>query len=153
MTTGIDYLQIIISRAEVENNDLSQTLTQLNYLIMDKGTLERFHQRLDIGISGYDNDKRELFEIVEVRKYLQEVDSKFPYWFYLLNNLHCSSLHLITYSCIDCKIVNGKIHYDTISMQNFLNTHFACMNQICDFVGMANEDNELLTEMILSNFQ
>jgi hypothetical protein len=153
MIAEIDYLQIIISKEEIENNDLSQTLKQLNYLIKDKGTLERFHQRLDIGVSGYDNDKRELFEVPEVRKYLQDLDSKFPYWFYFLNNLHRSSLHLITFSCIDSKIENGRLHYDTASLQNFLNTHFAYMNQICDFVGMANEDNELLTELVLNNFQ
>ena len=147
-----DYLQIIISKEEILEMDLSPTLISLNKLIKSKETIEHFHQRIDIGISGYDTDERELFEIIEVRNYLQQLDSKFPYWFYFLNNIHSSSLHLITFSCINCKVENGKKHCEETSMQNFFDAHFGFMNQICDYIDMTDKDNELLTEKILSHF-
>lgn len=150
MAAEIDYLAIMFPRKDVEGNDISSALEQLNYLISKREIIQRFHQRVDIGISGYDNDSRELFEIPEIRKYLQQIDSKFPYWFYFLNNLNASSIQLIVFSCIECKIQNGRLNFDQQSMLRFLNAHFTYMNQMCNLAGLGVEDNELLTKLVVN---
>ena len=79
-----DFLTIIISRQEIETNDLSQTIGTLNRLLEDKETIEYFFERVEIGVGGYDNDPRELWDIPEVKLFIQKLDRQFPYWFYFL---------------------------------------------------------------------
>jgi hypothetical protein len=149
--SSVDYLHIVISKSEIERVDLTNPFARLQELLKDRETIERFHQRVDISVSGFDDYSKELYEIPEVRNYIQQLDEKFPFWFYFLNNLS-SNLQFVTFSCISCKVINGRLHFDTSEMQEFLNYHFARMNQICDFVGMTDEENKLLTEMVLANF-
>ena len=131
---------------------MTAPLARLKELFSDKETTKYFQQRLDISILGYEDYSKELFEIQEVRNYLQELDEQFPFWFYFLNNIG-TGLKLITFSCISCRVVGKKLHFDTLEMQNFINYHFARMNQICEFAGMTKENNKLLTEMVLANFR
>ena len=150
--SSIDYFHIIISKSEIERVDLTNSFARLQELLKDKETIEHFHQRVDISVSGFDDYSKELYEIPEVRNYIQQLDEKFPFWFYFLNNLS-SSLQFVTFSCISCKVINGRLHFDTSEMQGFLNYHFARMNQLCEFVDMTDKNKKLLTEMVLANFR
>ncbi len=58
---------------------------------------------------------------------------------------------MITFCCVDCKIKDNKLNYDTASMQTFIENHFGIMNQISDYIGISNEDNKELTDLVLAS--
>ena len=53
-------------------------------------------EKLDVAFHGYDHDVRELFEIPEIRDYVELLDSQFPYWLFFLTKsgfgLECITL-------------------------------------------------------------
>lgn len=99
-------------------------------------------------MSGYDRDPRELYEVLEVRTYIAELDRRFPYWFYFLS-LKGGNLELISFCvCGITKSGPGLVHYDPGELSKFLLHHYGAMNAVCDQLGLSDEENVKLTSEI-----
>lgn len=83
--SGIDYLQIVVPRKEVEEGDILPTLGMLAPLIQSRRTARTFMERVAIYVAGYDDVNWELFEIDAVRDFVHRLDQRFPYWLYFLD--------------------------------------------------------------------
>ena len=79
-----DLMVIMASREEIENNETDRILEILNSLL-EPQNVQKYFNKVEFCVGGYDQDKRELCEIPEVRLWLKEIDSQWPYWFYFLN--------------------------------------------------------------------
>lgn len=88
LPSNIDPLILVISREEVEKTDTSAALGMLNRLIESPNITREFIERVDICFHGYDHSPQELFEIPEVRNFVYQLDSHFPFWFYFLSKRH-----------------------------------------------------------------
>ena len=80
-----DCIVIFIPKSVIEQQDLDFTLSGLENLLVDDETIRKSKGKVVIGFDGYDDDTRELYEIDEVRDYIQALTLKFPYWFYFCN--------------------------------------------------------------------
>jgi hypothetical protein len=76
--TDVDFLSVIVGREEVEACDPTEVLKTLNKLTANRLTALKFMDKVNIGVHGYDDDSRELFEIPEVRLFFSELDRQFP---------------------------------------------------------------------------
>jgi hypothetical protein len=83
---SIDPVVVLVSRAEVEANDISSPLNALRTLTQSVATAREFCERVDIAFHGYDQDSRELFEIPEVRNFVHRLDEQFPFWLFFYPN-------------------------------------------------------------------
>jgi len=88
LPSNIDPLVLVISSDEVKKMDTSAALSVLNRLIESPNTTREFIERVDICFHGYDHTPQELFEIPEVRNFVYQLDSHFPFWFYFLSKRH-----------------------------------------------------------------
>ena len=79
-----DALLLIVSRRDVETGDITDILRSLSHLISATEIARLYRERVDISFEGYE-DRRELWEIPEVRAFVHKVDDKFPYWLYFLD--------------------------------------------------------------------
>src|SRR5437870_2320009 len=84
-STDIDFLSVVVGREEVEACNATEVLKTLNKLTANKVTVLKFMGKVSIGVHGYDDDLRELFEIPEVRLFFRELDQQFPFWFFFLS--------------------------------------------------------------------
>lgn len=81
---SIDPVIVVVSRLDVNANRIKPTLTTLQKFLADSQVTRRYKERVDICFHGYDDDPQELFEIQNVRKFVQQLDDAFPYWLYFL---------------------------------------------------------------------
>lgn len=81
-----DYLVVVADRKQVEAGDTSEIVPILHSLLQPE-TAKKFFERVDLSFSGYDQDPRELHEIVEVRDFVLKLDEQFPYWCYFLTKV------------------------------------------------------------------
>lgn len=91
-----DYACVVVSRDDVQASNPAPTLAVLGRLLKDVPSVRRFRERVDITFHGYDLDKRELWEIPEVRNFVYQLDESFPYWLYYLTR-YSSGLLAIAY--------------------------------------------------------
>ncbi|WP_425952996.1 hypothetical protein [Ralstonia pseudosolanacearum] len=105
--------------------------------------------KLLVGISGYDDDSRELYEIDEVRAFLRNLAEEVPWWFALLH----TSLSLTWICClVDKPIVHHRsggqllLKFDPPQVDNALQKAIASVAQKVDTLEMEGEDIETILQ-------
>jgi hypothetical protein len=97
MTTDTAHPLVgVVSRTDVEAADPTSTLNVLSRLLESPEIAKNYHERVDIAFHGYDHDRRELFEIPEVREFVARLDASFPYWLFFLSK-HSTGLQALAF--------------------------------------------------------
>lgn len=79
-----DVVVLDFDRGDIEAGDTSDVMAVLKQLL-ERDAATKFCERVDLRCTGYDSDSRELWEIPEVRAFVQRLDQQFPYWCYFLS--------------------------------------------------------------------
>lgn len=126
---------LTIDKVDIDLFDFEDILNELN--TMQKSPRLCFN-KLNLIIHGFDEDSREVYEIPEIRRYIQFLDRSFPYLFYYLNvDLPDRySAHKILAACI-CEIEEVEqvenvknVYFNVESIKNFIFNHFEYMNRL-----------------------
>ncbi|MGH7085618.1 MAG: chlororespiratory reduction 6 domain-containing protein [Stellaceae bacterium] len=144
----VDNLVLMGARAEVEAGDVSHTMKALNKLLHPDNA-KRLKGRLIFGINGYDDDPRDLWEVAEVRVWMQMVDREFPFWLYFMDLGPRSALGFVAfYLCRWEKVPGGKL-IPPEDLQAFLLVHFAAMNHLAARLGEVQEEIDARSQAIV----
>jgi hypothetical protein len=146
--SGVDFLNVVIDRKDVEQLNVEPTLKILAQLLYDRSTIVGFRGRLEIAFAGYDDDSRELHEIEEVRRFLARLDKIFPFWFYFLSLLNDTLLVILLSLCQYSKTPDGLFAVDPNDRARFLVEHYAAVNSLFERYGLDERENEALTTQI-----
>jgi hypothetical protein len=79
-----DFVVLNFDRGDIEAGDTSDVMAVLKQLL-ERDAAIRFCEKVDLCCTGYESDSRELWEIPEVRAFVQRLDQQFPYWCYFLS--------------------------------------------------------------------
>jgi hypothetical protein len=119
-----------------------------------------FHSqgKVELIISGYDDDPRELYEIPEVRKFIQAADRELPDLFFFARNEEPSfSLQLFALCQAEVEVIGqdseGKkktVSVELSSLGSFVERHCYALNDLCDKIKMPMEDQEELFGKIVT---
>lgn len=93
-----------VSKEEIINKKYTRLLNSLNIL---KLSGKHAKEKLMLTFDGYDDDKREIYMIPEVREYVKYIYEKYNYIFYFLTSL--DNNRSIIYACInDFRSIQNK---------------------------------------------
>ncbi len=154
ISTETECLQIVISKEEVSLKDYSVPLKILNQVTSDISSMKYYRERIDISFKGYNDKSAEIWEIPEVRNYVEELDSRFPYWLYFLSKdgmglsviLKCFLLPFLKHE--NEKELNGG------RLQFYLEERgFLAMNQLCDLTNISAEEHIQMTHRLVNYIQ
>jgi len=150
--TGVDWVGIVVSRQEIDSEDITPALKILESLLYDAETVRMFQGQASIAFHGYDHDPRELYQIPEVRRYLAELDSRFPYWFYFLST-DADTLKIVAFClCRTREIDAGMAYPDPHDMQAFMLTHFDAINCLFNRFHLDEAMNEEISGLVADYF-
>jgi hypothetical protein len=137
---------VVITREEVEAQDMSSVLGALRALVASPEIARTYFEQVDIAFHGYNDTPEELFEILEVRDFVYELDNQFPYWLFFLDKSSLG-LQFIAYSFLPPFLTDEakKAIYPERLDALLTKRWFPAMNQICDWVGFTEQQNEALT--------
>lgn len=137
----VGQVALMASKEEVEAGNIAGALASLQKLLKPANAW-KFRGRLIFGIRGYDDDPRDLWEIEEVRSWMQKLDREFPYWLYFMDTGPSSTLSFIAFSlCRYEKVSGGKV-IPPEELQRFLLSHFIAMNDLSRRLGETQEEND-----------
>lgn len=146
-------LIIGIDRGDIESGNIDGVLSVLNKLLESPSVAKANCENIHIAFGGYDNDPRELFEIIEVRDFVHRLDERFPYWLYFCSKeseglravMFCFLLPYLTDEARE------EDHREKIA--NLLTIRwFPALNHICDYVDADEQENIRLTEATFGYF-
>lgn len=146
-----DDLVITILRKEIESNDFSRILRKLKCLLLSNNLTLKMRRKIEFAFDGYNEDIRELYEIVEVRNYVKKLSQDFPYLFYFIKIPgNYETLKVIA----NCYIVNDKEiksnnRDNSLSLQFFLTQQFIGLNELTDRINLSIKDNKIMSEEVI----
>ena len=148
---AVDFVNLVVSRRDVESEDPSATLRSLQRLTGSPLVARRFVERVDIAFEGYDHVAQELFEIQAVRKFVQQLDAHFPFWLFFLSKYHLG-LQCILWCHLPPFLTDQAqaIIFPEQIGQLLTNHWFPAMNYMCEFTGLSDAQIDELTERALS---
>ena len=141
---------LVFSRRQVEERDLSEPLGFLRRLTADRDIALEFCGRISLVVDGYNDDPRELFDIPEVRSFLQQLDRAWPYWFFFLSQADPSIQCLESCLADTIEIAPGVVSIDMDQMDNNLARHFTAMQRLREQLGLPEETCEEIAEGVIS---
>jgi hypothetical protein len=149
-----DQITIVLDRKDIEKMKFKVIKDYMSKFDFDETLIYEYRNRLDISIYGYNKDKRELFEIIEVVNWFrQSVFEEHIPWFLLLStSTDSQSLKLLTY-CFLSEPVKGDDelwHFvlNNANMKDFFIANFGTMNNFFNEKKLtANANSEVSDEI------
>ena len=148
---GADHIVVLVSRAEIEAIDILPALGTLRRLTEAPETAREFFERVDIAFHGYDDDTRELSEIIEVRNFVFRLDDQFPFWLFFLSKHYLGLQCLLWCLLLPSLTEEGRSEIFPERIDRLLtNRWFPAMNQICHYARFSEQQIEALTDRVLT---
>lgn len=153
MESGVDFLNIVVSKNEILNHDISASMSILQQLLASPTIAKYFMERVDIAFDGYNYHHDELWEIPEVRNYVNELDSAFPYWFYFLSKNGGGLYVIVKCFLLPFLTPEGENEINLPRLEKYFEKRgFPAMNQVCDYTNLSEEANVEMTNRVLNYF-
>jgi hypothetical protein len=148
-----DPVIITVSHEEVEALETSPAMSVLRSCLVSTERALSFFERLDVAFHGYNDDHRELCEILEVREYVSALDHQFPYWLFFLTKQGLG-LQCIMYCLMPPYLSEeGRRTVLPRKLDELLSKRwFPAMDQLCGAVGFSEQQIEDLTNRTVDYF-
>jgi len=142
-------LFLVFTREEVEAADISGMVERLNELVATRESALAAKQRIVLFTSDYDHDARELWDIPEVRAFIQRVFAACPFIFFLTAS---STVALFLACCCRQvrKLEGQRIEFDPKDLEKFLLTGFAGLNRVTQRFVIGSDVNRAITDDVMS---
>lgn len=145
-----DFLHVVVSKQDVLSGDTRSTLDVLKSLIRSPAHARQWRERVDIMFDGYNETREELFEIVEVRNFVYQLDEQFPFWFFFLSKAHFGLQCIMLCFLPPFLKPEAKAEIFPERVGRLLEDRwFPAMNHICEFVGMSEPEIEQMTDRVI----
>lgn len=141
-----DFLTLVISRQQIEAGEICEALGVLRQLLNREAAI-KFCERVEVGVTGFDDDPRELYEIEEVRNFVYKLDSEFPYWLYFLTKRGTGLSFILSCFCPPFLTPEAQAIIWNERIADYLSKRgFPALNHVCEAVGCSEEEIKRLTD-------
>ena len=137
---------LVISRREVESGDLASILSRLKVFRATREDAWRYRGQMTLVVDGYNNDPRELVDILEVRTLLRRLEAAWPYWAFFFNQVDDSIKLLLSCSAGHRFLGRGAVEMDAGLVGQALSRGFGGMNLIFEEHGFPESELQTMSE-------
>lgn len=140
----MNTLIVTIERDDVEAGDVSQTVAVFDSFSKSPKTVMNVVGRVELSVSGYDDDPRSLWQIPEVRRFFKSLRRKIPHMLlFLCPERKAPNL----WALLCCKRIDRKSAAAVApeSLSDFITEGFAANNAFCRAMGIDPASPELVT--------
>jgi hypothetical protein len=153
-----ELISLVVDRKSIEKLDYSIIQDYMDKCSESKNTLTNSHSRLDFSVFGYDDDDRQLCEIIEVINWVNKSIYDGMPWFYFLSkspNSQGLKILALCYIAIPQQGIDGCWHFklELNKINECIGLNFTNMNNfIDDNIGDESLKSEI-SQQILTYYQ
>lgn len=155
MSPGADLAVVVISRADIEEFRVGNTVGHLMLFSDDAAQVRRFAGRMVVQVEGYDDDPLPLLLIPECVRFFRAVDAQLNHWLHFLVPLP-DQLKLILLMLVDVELQEdsgaqaGYRLRQPAQLGRVLERLFASMNVLHETFDVPQAHNESMTEAVVA---
>jgi hypothetical protein len=152
---NFDSFTLVFDRKGIENMDFSIIKEFIREHDFNEVLLYEARSRLNISFFGYDDDPRELYEIVEVINWVKYsiLEEKIPWFFFLSTNEASQGIKLLAL-CFCSVAVRGMdgnyfLQPDTSKLREFALVNFGILNEFMEEHKLNDSINHEISQNVL----
>jgi hypothetical protein len=148
------FVHIVARRHEVEKCKIEPTLSVLQLLTSDPETALRHKNNVTLSFQGYDQDPRGLFQIEEVRQFVERLNAKWYMWFFFMTkDVNISPLAAVTLClCRYKRSRAGRFQPVVADAKRLFTYHFTALRFMCKTCNLSDEQTEAAVEEVIDYF-
>ncbi len=157
LNDGNNRIILRVDKDDVLNNDIEPVLTAIERFQQSPELILSLKSSVDISFDDFEDDKRELYEIPEVKKYLDTLFNSHNCWPYLMAMDKAAGFIFTLFCCyVPFKKgpydENGKydVEFSPKEAWPFIESLFMKLNQYCVDIGLSDKTNSEITQKIAS---
>jgi len=148
----------VLDDTDVRTRDTSHPRAFFDRLRTTKELAAATQGKIELSFSGYGNDRRELFEIEEVRAYIVALDKSLPDLFFFIRTAEPAYALKLFVLCLCEASWEGarstpdkpaRVTFDTECLATFLESHWPGLNELTNWLEMSEEEDEAIGFAIL----
>ncbi|WP_047154219.1 hypothetical protein [Aneurinibacillus tyrosinisolvens] len=136
-----DITSFLISREEVEQEDIGQIASFLDGLIADKQNIAARKGSVVFSFYGFSGEVEDLMMNPAVTAWASYLVERYPYLFYFLNDSHVPMTRFVTSMVVSAQMHGDQILFDQEELQEFLGYIQGALENFSEWV---HEDAEIL---------
>lgn len=157
-----DFIWYAIPKDDILNMNTNDFINFIKRIEGNRSLARHCMQKIDISVSGYDFDKRELWEIKEVRLWFQDVYKHVDSWLYFSTKKREGAVLKLIFSCIFEQTkttrpttINGKIllEWDTRDIAQYMENCFNGLNKLTDDLNISRAENKRMSSELKDIFK
>ena len=150
-----DFIYYAIEREDIESRNVVPIKDFINRISVNDSLCRKFQGRIEIMVSGYNEDPRELWEIKHVRRWFKKADKKIKYWFFFCNTKYSAPGLKSYFACLcgtkwrEKKLIDGapkiNVEMDAKLLAELFKRNFSRLNEMTDRLGMSIDENKCIS--------
>ncbi|MBJ9675499.1 DUF4365 domain-containing protein [Burkholderia gladioli] len=153
-----DFIHYAVSRTDIERGNIAPVLDFFHRIESSDALCRKFQGRIELSVSGYDMDRRELWEIREVCKWYKKADLQINWFFFCY--VHPPAYGFKAYMACLCDTKRAKeqdgappgvlsVMVDNKKRTAILKSNWPKLNEMTDRLGMPIEENKRISFAVL----
>jgi len=167
-----DSIIFTITKNDILSRNIQPICEFFDRLQVNDNLFSSLQGKVILSFYGYNDDRRELFEIKEIRRWFKKADSKITSWFFFLDTSHqaygfysyftclcqarviCKTKRMNAYEVVEysqkgVELPALKVTFNMELVVGFIERNFLRLNEITDNLGMPLEKNKEISENII----
>jgi hypothetical protein len=149
-----DRVHYAIPRQDIESGDVKPLFDFFNRILANDEVAINLQGKVEVSVDGYTFDKRELWEIRDVRRWAKKAEPKIKYWFYFCASPENNSTLTWLLTCltnvisVDADPSNKnrlKIEFETRPLTDIIARNFNHLNELTERFDFPEEENERIS--------
>ncbi|MDB0034792.1 DUF4365 and DUF1817 domain-containing protein [bacterium] len=149
-----DSVHYAIPREDIESKNVKPLSDFFSRILANDDVAIDLQGKVEVSVDGYTFDKRELWEIRDVRRWAKKAEPKIKYWFYLCANPENNSTLTWLLTCltnvisVDADPSNKnklKIKYEIRPLADVITRNFHHLNELTKRFELPIEENKRIT--------
>ncbi len=156
----IDSLAVlyVFDAGDVQANDTNHVRVFFDRLLKTRELAAAMQGKIEFSFSGYDEDRRELFEIEEVRRYVGHLDRALPeLLFFIRTDEGAHTLKLFVFCLCEAAWEGARstpghparVTFDTTRLADFLKFHWPGLNNVAEWLNLSVAENKRISYAVM----
>ena len=156
----VDRITYVIDHKDIVGLSTTNLRAFFDRLRSNRETAYSMQGKVEILFSGYDDDKRELYEIPEVRRYASLIEIAIPeLLFFVALDEFASGFKAIVLCLCQGKVTGARpsvgsrarAEFDTELLSQFLIRHWPALNNLTNWLAISEEENKAICYAVMNH--
>lgn len=150
LLSDIERLLILVGKDDIKEMNYRPLIDLIKRICSNKYHLSKFKENIEIGICGFDDDSRELYQVPEVKKWMSNIFKHvLGLTYFVTKDKYSQFLKVLVFSCVEMQTIDKNsqegsvwVEFDKKYLEGIFEIIFNDLNEFTDSFELSEQINK-----------